>query len=130
MAAKAINDFVGPDGLVKTLLVFGALSLLGLPRDRPRVSTFQRAAASNKATVAMSKHLASRRIRASLNTRNDPDYSDIHEAETGSPALVYLPEKDQRKNSYSILNIDREGITVISSKGAQKFRSTVVNAYL
>ena len=34
-AVKAVNDSVGPDGLVPTLLVYGALPRLGLPTDKP-----------------------------------------------------------------------------------------------
>lgn len=45
MAVKAINDSVGLDGLVPTLLVFGALPRLGLPTDRPSPSTLNRALA-------------------------------------------------------------------------------------
>lgn len=51
MAVKAINDSVGPDGLVPTLLVFGALLRLGLPTDEATPSTFQRAVALRYATV-------------------------------------------------------------------------------
>ncbi len=38
MAVKAINDSVGPDGIVPTLLVYGALPRLGLPSDPPSES--------------------------------------------------------------------------------------------
>ena len=50
MSVKAINASVGPDGLVPTLLVFGAIPRLGLPNDLPNPSTFERAVALRKAT--------------------------------------------------------------------------------
>lgn len=89
LAVEAINDFVGPDGLVLTLLVFGALPRLGLPTDRPTPSTFERAAALRKAISAMSKDFAKRQARVALNTRNGSEVSDIHKAPIGFPVLVY-----------------------------------------
>lgn len=95
MAIKSINDSVGPDGLVPTLLVFGALPRLGLPTDQPTPSTFKRAVALRKATESMSRHFVSRPVRAALNSRNGPNITDIHKAPLGSKVLVYRPELDK-----------------------------------
>lgn len=130
MAVKAINDSVGPDGLVPTLLVFGALPRLGLPTDNPSKSTFQRAVALRNATAAMSKHFAKRQVRGALHTRNGPDVTDIHKCPIGSPVLVYRPEKDKWEGPYSILDLKGEDVFVLTSKGAQKFRSTVVKPFV
>lgn len=56
-AVKAINDSVGPDGPVPTLLVYGALPRLRLPTDMPAVGTMQRAVAGRKAFEAMSRYI-------------------------------------------------------------------------
>lgn len=40
MAVKSINDSTGPDGLLPTLLVFWAITRLGLPNDPQKPSTF------------------------------------------------------------------------------------------
>lgn len=130
MAVKAINDSVGPEGLVPTLLVFGALPRLGLPTDAPTPSTFQRATALRKATAEMSRHFASRQIKDALATRNGPDVSDIHTAPIGSAVLVYRPSKDMWEGPYSLLDIQGEDIIVLTPKGPQKFRSTVVKRYV
>lgn len=45
MAVKAMNETVGPDGLVPMLLVNSVLLLLGLPNDSPNPSTHRRAVA-------------------------------------------------------------------------------------
>lgn len=58
LAVKAINDSIGSDGVVPTLLVFGALPRLGLPKDQITPSTFKRAVALRKAAKAMSRHFA------------------------------------------------------------------------
>lgn len=92
MAMKAFNDLVGPDGLLLTLLVFGALPLLGLPADCQTASTFQRTVALKKATTEMSKHFASRKAPAALNTRKDSDVSEFHKAPIGSSSVLYRPE--------------------------------------
>lgn len=130
MSVKAINDSVGPDGLVPTLLVFGALPRLGLPSDRPTPSTFKRAIALRKATSAMSKHFATRQVKGALNTRNGPDVTDIHTTPIGAPVLIYRPEKDKWEGPFSILDIQGEDITVLMPKGPAKFRSTVLKPFL
>lgn len=50
---KTANDSIGPEGIVPTLLVYGALPRLGLPSEKPTPSTFQRVLALRKATEAM-----------------------------------------------------------------------------
>lgn len=62
---KSINDSVGPNGLVPTLLVYGAPPRLGLPNEQPYSSMFQRANALKKATAAMTKHITPRQTRDS-----------------------------------------------------------------
>lgn len=56
---KSIKDSVGPDGLVPTLLVYGALPRLGMSTDPPNLSNYHLAAAVHKATQAMSKYVNS-----------------------------------------------------------------------
>lgn len=67
MAIKMINESVGPDGLVPTLLVFGALPLLGLPTDQPHKSTFHRAVSLHEATESKSRHFAQRQVCDAVN---------------------------------------------------------------
>lgn len=50
MAVKAINDSVVPDGLVMTLLVFGAIPRLRLPTDLPKPSMVKISLYLQKAT--------------------------------------------------------------------------------
>lgn len=59
-AVKSVNDTVGPDGLVSTLLVYGALPRLGLPSDAPAAGLLQRAVAVRKASNALSRHFQNR----------------------------------------------------------------------
>lgn len=54
MAVKAMKDSVDPNGLVPTVLVFSALPRLGFPTNGHTPSTFKRAIALRKETVAMS----------------------------------------------------------------------------
>lgn len=93
LAVKEINDSIGSDGLVPTLLVFGALPRL--PTDKPTPSTYKRAFALRKATEAMSRHFAKRQVCDAMNARNGPVVTDIHTTPTGSPVLVYRPEQDK-----------------------------------
>lgn len=58
MAVKAVNDSVGPNGLVPTLLVYGALPRLGLPSDPPSHSLYQCASALREAVKDVTKYSA------------------------------------------------------------------------
>lgn len=42
IAVESVNNSVGPDGISPTLAVYGAVPFLGLLRDRPSLSTYQR----------------------------------------------------------------------------------------
>lgn len=89
MAMKLINDWVGPDGLISTVLVYCALSGLGLPTKLLAASTYARARAQPIATEEMYKHFAKRQMSSALATRNGPDTSDIKNAPINSLVLVY-----------------------------------------
>jgi len=54
MAFKAINDFIGPDGLVPTLLVFSAYPCI-TNLDAPSLTIMQRAAVVKKAIEEIHK---------------------------------------------------------------------------
>ncbi|RFU26353.1 hypothetical protein B7463_g9983, partial [Scytalidium lignicola] len=72
MAFKAVNDSVGLDGLVLTLLVYGAyLRMSELDTLAPTVS--QRAMAIKKAMEEISKIRAKRQVQDVINMCNGPD---------------------------------------------------------
>ena len=75
MAVKAVNDTAGPDGLVPTLLVFGAY-----PRQtaesNPTPPMAKRAKAVFKAMKELRKLRAKQTVNDALNTRNGP--SDLN----------------------------------------------------
>lgn len=73
MAVKGLNDSVEPDGLIHTLLFFGALPRFGFPNDNPTPSTLKCAIAQQNATARMSKHFASTQVQTAISTRNGPD---------------------------------------------------------
>ncbi|KAF1966031.1 hypothetical protein BU23DRAFT_584687 [Bimuria novae-zelandiae CBS 107.79] len=69
MAVKAVNDTAGPDGLVPTLLVFGAYPRVSMDSP-PSPSTIRRAEAIQKAMKALRRAAAERAVSNALNTRN------------------------------------------------------------
>ena len=72
MAIKAVNDSAGPDGLVPTLLVFGAYPRM--TNDSP-LSPFivQRAEAIRKAIKEVWRLYATRQVNDALGIRNSPN---------------------------------------------------------
>lgn len=77
IAVRSINDAIGTDGLVPTLLVYGTLPRLGFSTDKPTPSMQKRSTALRKAKQEMSKHFARCQISAATRTRNGPNTSDI-----------------------------------------------------
>jgi hypothetical protein len=67
MAVKAVNDTAGPDGLVPTLLLFGAYPRM-VEYDPPAPTIAQRAAAIKKAMTEVRKLRAQRQIADAVNT--------------------------------------------------------------
>ena len=83
MAVKAVNDTAGPDGLVPTLLVFGAFPKIS---DTDVISTIisQRAKAIQMAMKEVNRLHAQQQIQKALATRNGPDTSTVLDAPINS----------------------------------------------
>jgi hypothetical protein len=88
MAVKAVNDSVSPDGLVPTLLVFGAFPRM-TDLDDPAPTISQRATAIRKAMEEITKIRAKLQVNTTLNTRNGPITEHIHDLPINSDVLVW-----------------------------------------
>jgi hypothetical protein len=87
MAVKAVNDTAGLDGLVLTLLVFGAyLQITKL--DLPAATTTQQAVAVRKAIAEVTCVRARIQVQNALNQRNGPSITAIHDLLLNSDVLV------------------------------------------
>jgi len=87
MAFKAINDSIGPNGLIPTLLVFGAYPRI-VKSDAPNPTVIQQAAALKKAIKEVKKLRAKRQVADTLNMRNRPKITTIYNLPLNSPVLV------------------------------------------
>ena len=132
MSFKAINDSVGPNGLVPTLLVFGAYPRM-TELDAPSPSITQRAMAMKKAMDEVRKCTASRQVNDALNTRNGPSTASVHDLPINSPVLVYREGKASQsgewKGPYNLLSIQGESVIIELPHGPTKFRSTSIKPY-
>ncbi|KHJ30399.1 hypothetical protein EV44_g3633 [Erysiphe necator] len=125
MATKAINDTAGYDGIVPTLLVFGAFPRIS-NIDPPAPSIAKRAAAIRKAMLVVSKLRAKRQVTDALRTRNGPVTSDIP---IGSDVLIWRVHENSWNGPYKILAINGETATVQMPHGPANFRSTNIKLY-
>ncbi|KAI1002682.1 hypothetical protein K3495_g5517 [Podosphaera aphanis] len=87
MAVKAINDTAGPDGIIPTLLVFGAYPRMS-EIDPPAPSVTKRATAIRKAMEEVAKLSSARQVNDALRTTNGPR-TDIGALPIGSNVLVW-----------------------------------------
>ena len=127
MAVKAVNDTAGPDGLVPTLLVFGAYPRL-TNYDPPAPSIQQWAATLKKATDEVQKIYAKEQVSRALHTRNGPSSTSNLNLPINSEVLVWR-EKEGWKGPYRLLSTDGESCMISISNTAKKFRSTSVKPY-
>ncbi|OWT43021.1 polyprotein [Pochonia chlamydosporia 170] len=129
MAVKAINDTAGPDGLVPTLLVFGAYPRM-TDDSPPSFSVVQRAEAIRKATSEARRALAKRQVQNALLTRNGPDTTPLHTLPLQSKVRVWR-EKNGWQGPFELIAVEGETCTVANEAGiTSKFRSTIVQPYL
>ncbi|EED18931.1 hypothetical protein TSTA_126390 [Talaromyces stipitatus ATCC 10500] len=115
MAVKAINDTMGPDRIVPTMLVFGAYPRMMLDSP-PSALTIRRAQATRKAMAELRKAVAKRRVNDALNTRNGPIITETLNLPPGAniknkqkaDVNVYLSKKEKDDLELA-LKLRREG---------------------
>ena len=127
MAVKAVNDTAGPDGLVPTLLVFGAYPRITIDSP-PSPSMIRRAEAIQKAMKTLRKHAAERAVTDALNTRNGPSTEDVTALPLQSEVMVWR-EKKGWQGPYKVINTKDQDVMVDMINGPVTFRSTVVKPY-
>ena len=130
-AVKACNDSVGPNGLIPTLLVFGAIPRLGLPNDLPAPATFKRAAAVRKATEELTRATAKARVSDALNARNGPIQQSL---QPGMEILVWRQNARNPSGSwqgpFKLVDIQEETCSVLLPSGPTPFRSTAIRPFV
>lgn len=127
MACAGLNNSVGPNGLVPTLLVFGAYPRM-TEESPPSTSTYQRAQAYDKAMKEITRLNAKRQVNEALNTRNGPQTTEVLSLPLQSEVLVYR-EDGHWDGPFKILSISDPDIVVQTVSGPVKFRATHCKAY-
>ena len=87
MAFKAINDFIGPNSLIPTLLIFRAYPYI-IKSNVPNPIVIKQAATLKKAIEEVKKLRAERQVTDALNIHNRPKTTTIHNLPLNSPILV------------------------------------------
>jgi len=87
MAVKAVNDTASPDGLVPTLLVYGAYPRMS-KLDPPAPSVTDRAAVIRKAMAKIVKLRAKQTVNNALHYRNGPNTTLVHNLPLNSKVLI------------------------------------------
>lgn len=127
MAVKAVNDSAGPDGIVPTLLVFGAYPRMTKDSPAPPSIT-ARAEAIHKAMKEVRRFYAERQIKGALAMRNGPDTEPVLALPLQSDVRVWR-EKEGWKGPYKLLSMNGETCTIQMPDGPKNFRSTTVKPY-
>ena len=127
IAIKAINDTAGPNGIVPTLLVFGAYPRM-TDTSQPAPSTSVRANALYKAMAEVRRLKAARQVQDALNTRNGPN--TLVTLNLIPPAEVRVHRENIGWTGPHIMVArDEETCTVDINGKRTNFRTTVVKPY-
>ena len=133
MAVKSVNDTAGPNGLVPTLLVFGAYPRMH-SMDLSAPTIIQRAGAIEKAMCEVRKIHAERQVAGALNTRNGPRVDTVHDLSINSDVQVFCEGNAGHTGRwigpFKLLSIVNETCKISLPSGPTDFRSTVVKPYL
>ena len=127
MAVKAVNDTVGPNGLVPTLLVFGTYPRLSDTSPSSPSITAQ-AIAIRKAMAEVRKEKARQQVGEALSMRNGPNTFETLSLPLQAEVKVWR-ENDGWKGPYILLARDGETCTVDINGKATNFRTVVVKPY-
>ena len=87
MAIKAINNTAGPNGLIPTLLVYGAYLRIS-KLDPPTPSVTDRVAIIRKAIAEIVKLRAKQTINNALHYRNGPNTTLVYNLPLNSKVLI------------------------------------------
>ena len=120
MAVKAVNNTARPDGLIPTLLVFGAYPCLS-NMDPPAPTVTQRAAAIKEAMVEVAKCHIRRKVMDALRQRNGPYMDLIHNTPIGSEVLVLRTHLAKWTGPFKLLSIQGETCNVDMPHGPANF---------
>lgn len=124
MSVKAVNDTVGPDGLIPTVLVFSAYPRM-TSESPPSALTICRAQAIRKAMTTLRNIIAERRVTDALNTRNGPVVTETLNLAPGKEVKVWREGK-RWTGPYKVISIDRYNVIIDLSNGAVAFRVTSI----
>ena len=126
LAIKAVNDTIGPNGLVPILLVFGAYPRIA---DEPPSTLVLKRAQAIKSTVKELQRLnARRKLQSALSTRNGLNTMSVLDLPLQSDVLIYR-ENDGWTGPFKLIAIDGETCIIDMPYGQSRFRSTVIRPY-
>jgi hypothetical protein len=127
MAIKAVNNTVGPDSLVPTLLVFGTYPWI-TTTDTLSLTVTEHSKAITKAMKQIAELYAKRQVTDVLRQQNSPNISDTLDVLIGEDVLVYREDKGWKGLYILVLN-DGQTCTVTLLLGLTWFWITSVKRY-
>lgn len=123
LAIKALNDTMGPHGLVPSLLVFGVLPTCPAP-VQSRKSQVERFKAMNTARREMEAYVAEQRIKTALKSRLPP--ATKFNIQLGQSVRVYREQERKWVGPYTVDRISHKTVHVTDGTTVKPFNITQV----
>ena len=129
LAVQAVNNTLGPEGLIPTLLVFGALPRPA--RNIPAPRQTDRARAIDGAMKGVKQIQAQRKVQFALKYRGPygREREDLYSPHPCALVLVYRQKGEKWEGPHRFVSIDGDTVVVEQETGRKIFRSNVVKPY-
>jgi len=127
MAVKAINNTAGLNGLVPTLLVYGAYLRIS-KLDLPALSITDWAAVIRKAIAEIVKLRAKQTVNNALHYRNGPNTTLVYNLPLNSKVFMWRKSGNWTR-PYRLLAVEDETYYIQLPSGPTSFKSTSVKPY-
>ena len=132
MIVKIVNDIINDNGLIFTLLVFGAYFRMQKLDFSSSIIT-QRVDAIRKTMKKIRIVRAEKQISDALNIRNESITDHLHDLSLNSEVFVWRKDQSNRSNkwieSFNLLGMENEICKIDMFYDFIEFRSTVVKSY-
>ena len=127
MAVKAVNNTASLDGLVPTLLVYGAYPRIS-NLDPPALSITEQAAAIQKVIAEIVKLQAKQTVNNTLHYHNGPNTTLVHDLPLNSKVLIWHKSGNWNR-PYCLLAVKNKTCYIQLFSGPTSFKSTSVKPY-
>lgn len=132
MECKSVNDAVGPDGLVPTILVYGDMKRNGMQTNEPHPNNLMRARDARQATEELSMMSDRSKVAEARRTGCTPNVLETRTMPLGRLTIVFRTSLNRWDGPFHLVYVRGDTVTLLlpGPKGPSQFHSTSVRPFV